>query len=198
MMRRKELQHTMQRRIDGQAAEISRLSVEANSHYRDNGSLCRQVDRIPVVEAKAVRLATKVVELEKALEEAHTQRKTLEKELRVWRTFWGWVRVHSRPGTPKWLRRLWEKGPKPAPDNAGAKDSRNFRCRGSKGCCMGGVSWKTQQKQHNSKTRPQTKQNKNKRKKKKNTKKKNKKKRKNNNNKKKKKKIKEKKKKEKK
>ena len=74
-----------------------------------------------MVEAKSARLTTKIAELEKALKKSHAHRKVLEKELRIWKTFREWVRVHSRPGTLKWLRRLWEKVPKPAPDKCWGK-----------------------------------------------------------------------------
>ena len=36
--------------------------------------------------------------LQEGLQEAHTHLKALEKELRVWKVFWGWVRKHSDRG----------------------------------------------------------------------------------------------------
>ena len=101
---------------DNMQEEINKHSSRANSYYRDLARVRKQVDRIPVLESKSKRLAKKVEELEEALEAAGDKRKALEKELRTWTMFWGWVRVHSRPGTLMWLRRLWEKGPKAAPD----------------------------------------------------------------------------------
>lgn len=55
--------------------------------------------------------------LRKDLAACRAELKSSNKKVGDWELFWRWVRAHSRPGTIKWLQRLWCRRPRPAPDN---------------------------------------------------------------------------------
>ena len=100
--------------------QLEAQTLKANKYYRELGPLKAAFERSSKALAKRDAEVKKLRALSK--EDADNLGKTsnelnkTRKELRSWVLFWGWVKTNSRPATLAWLQRLWQKGPRRAPD----------------------------------------------------------------------------------
>ena len=86
----------------------------ANSYMRLNQDLKIQLD----VERQRNAAHNEVEQnLRPRLNALEKEAKSMRKELNKWTLFWGWVQAHAKPETLRYLKRLWTKGPRAAPDN---------------------------------------------------------------------------------
>ena len=115
--RARKLMALARERYQGQLRQAKATADErtrrANAYMRLNRDLKIQLDderrRNAAHTAMEKDLLARVTELEK-------ETKRMRKELNKWTMFWGWVQTHAKVGTLRYLKKLWTKGPRAAPD----------------------------------------------------------------------------------
>ena len=99
----------------------SRKHRRSSEHFKSQAQrLQNEVQRLKervMAKEEHANVLKKLLRQERAKsDELVKENRCLEREVGRWTLFWGWVKAHSRPGTLKWLERLWQRGPRRAPD----------------------------------------------------------------------------------